>query len=853
MVDDFLLNSFISGNQVYLERPRINTLLEKAVQKPIVIMVAGAGYGKSLAAYTLVRKLTVRTAWIQFSEGDNISAHFWEKYVNAISAISRETANKLLEIGFPDTERQFHRYMTIPKADIITSEKYIFVYDDIHLIKDKAVLGFIEHSIATPFPNISSIIISRNELELDISKAEERGQVVYITEKDLRFSKDETSEYFKLLELRPSIQTVSTIYNDTEGWAFALHLAGLSLKHSKDAAYVPQSLQANIFKLIESEVVSPLSKELQKFLIKLSLIEHPIPDLLWEIAGKNNSLIDEMEQLGSFIRYDTYLGGYRIHHLFLDYLTKRQQELSEDEKRDVWIKAACWCLRNNHKIDAVQYHEKAGDYAGLLGAINTFPLVFSGQVALLLLGIMERAPAELYKTAPPAHVIRTRLLVSLGMFEKAENELRIIIARLEKENSLEIARTLTGCYNTLGFLGYLTCIQTCDYNYVRYFERAHYYSLLSGYQPSPPITVMNLSSYACRAASTKPGEIERYNNALGKMVIHISASINGCGYGMDDLAWGEFNFFRGDVSRAEQFLQRAVNKAHDRQQYEIEHCALFYLMRINLYRGTSDVVPNLLAQTDMLLTQKWYLNRSTYHDIVYGWFYIQTGMPEKIAPWLKSDFEESDLNSMNHGIEIIVKAKYHIAAKRYPAALADLKSRQDKYGTWSFVLARLEAKILVSICRYRMNDLEGAFHELEKAWELAKNNGLILPFAEMGKDMRALAGAALKHLTIKIPKMELKKIKCSASLYAKNIFSLSEIFQNTSLAKGKKTNRGTSLSPREKDVLAGLAQGLTREEIAGVSAISVNTVKSAIRSIYNKLGAVNKADAVRIAAEQGLL
>jgi LuxR family maltose regulon positive regulatory protein len=47
--------------------------------------------------------------------------------------------------------------------------------------------------------------------------------------------------------------------------------------------------------------------------------------------------------------------------------------------------------------------------------------------------------------------------------------------------------------------------------------------------------------------------------------------------------------------------------------------------------------------------------------------------------------------------------------------------------------------------------------------------------------------------------------------------------------------------------LEGLAQGLTREEIARNLSISVNTVKSAVRSVYNKLGAVNRADAVRIA------
>jgi LuxR family maltose regulon positive regulatory protein len=128
-----------------------------------------------------------------------------------------------------------------------------------------------------------------------------------------------------------------------------------------------------------------------------------------------------------------------------------------------------------------------------------------------------------------------------------------------------------------------------------------------------------------------------------------------------------------------------------------------------------------------------------------------------------------------------------------------------------------------------------------------------MPFTEMGKDMRALAGAALKEPSVAIPGAELEKIRRSAALYAKNIFLISEQYRADKLKDAKKTRGGAPLSPRELDVLTGLSQGLTREEIARVSAISINTVKSAVRSVYNKLGAVNRADAVRIATEKGIL
>jgi DNA-binding NarL/FixJ family response regulator len=54
-------------------------------------------------------------------------------------------------------------------------------------------------------------------------------------------------------------------------------------------------------------------------------------------------------------------------------------------------------------------------------------------------------------------------------------------------------------------------------------------------------------------------------------------------------------------------------------------------------------------------------------------------------------------------------------------------------------------------------------------------------------------------------------------------------------------------------VLKGLSQGLTREEIADDIRFSVSTVKNVIADLYTKLGAHNRADAVRIAGSAGFI
>ncbi|MBV9879203.1 MAG: response regulator transcription factor [Gemmatirosa sp.] len=61
------------------------------------------------------------------------------------------------------------------------------------------------------------------------------------------------------------------------------------------------------------------------------------------------------------------------------------------------------------------------------------------------------------------------------------------------------------------------------------------------------------------------------------------------------------------------------------------------------------------------------------------------------------------------------------------------------------------------------------------------------------------------------------------------------------------------LSPREREVLALLAQGLANKAIAPRLGISEHTVKAHVASIFEKLHAGTRAEAVVTAARQGLL
>ena len=64
---------------------------------------------------------------------------------------------------------------------------------------------------------------------------------------------------------------------------------------------------------------------------------------------------------------------------------------------------------------------------------------------------------------------------------------------------------------------------------------------------------------------------------------------------------------------------------------------------------------------------------------------------------------------------------------------------------------------------------------------------------------------------------------------------------------------GPGLTPRELDVLAGVARGERTKEIARRLGVSERTAWAYLTSIYNKLGVDSRASAVAVAMERGLL
>jgi DNA-binding NarL/FixJ family response regulator len=71
--------------------------------------------------------------------------------------------------------------------------------------------------------------------------------------------------------------------------------------------------------------------------------------------------------------------------------------------------------------------------------------------------------------------------------------------------------------------------------------------------------------------------------------------------------------------------------------------------------------------------------------------------------------------------------------------------------------------------------------------------------------------------------------------------------------QGRPTTQGVSLTERERDVIQRLARGMSNKEIAAALGVSERTVKFHVASLFTKLGASNRTEAVTRAVHAGLV
>ena len=832
----------------FLERPRIQRLFQEAARYPLVLICAGAGYGKTRALADFARGSAATIVWVQLAERDNIGSRFWENYVNTVSRVNQPYAKAISVLEFPDTDDKINKYHTVRQAHLEVKPRLV-VIDDAHFIEDPAVMYFLERMNAGLPPGTSLFFVTRSLLNFNVAPLAAKGLVFNINENELRFTENELTEYFRQQGIAPPPDELRIIHKDTGGWAFAVNLIVRSYQKAPAyQGYLRNAMKTSIFRLMEAENYNRCTERLQNFYIRLSLIEHLSLDLLRLLAKGDNGLIAEFERQSAYVRFDSYSNAYLIHHLFLEFLRGKQALLTEEEKRTTYKMAADWCNRNGFKIDAFAYYEKVGDYASIVGIFLELPTLVPYDIARYTAALFDRAPQEAFDRVSLLAAMHVRAVMRLGLLSEA----LALIEHYENrylglpEDDTFRNHTLGGIYFFWGILRTLLCATDDRYDFDVYYQKMDECLTRAPFDPGASAR-HPMGPWVCLTGSTRKGAPQDYIDALARAEVHLSHGLNGTMAGVSDLARGELLFYQANINDAEPFIVQGLERAQAHGQFELVQTALLYILRIALYQGNFPRAEQALNDMEELLGKSGYevANRFIIFDIALACYYAYLKLPERLPDWLKSRFAPFGHTYFIENFGNRAKTLYYYLRRNYPPLLAYMQEQRQREAV---LFGRVEMLALEACVHLQTKNRPKALAVLKEAYETAAPNDILMPFIRRGKDMRTLCSTALKEPGLGVPPGWLAMIMRKASSHAKR--------RSYSIAEYKRVNHieeDILLTPRELDILTDISHGLSRPEIAASHGISVNTVKMALHVVGEKLGAENLADLIRISAKRNLI
>jgi LuxR family maltose regulon positive regulatory protein len=147
----------------------------------------------------------------------------------------------------------------------------------------------------------------------------------------------------------------------------------------------------------------------------------------------------------------------------------------------------------------------------------------------------------------------------------------------------------------------------------------------------------------------------------------------------------------------------------------------------------------------------------------------------------------------------------------------------------------IEILILLAVAYEARGDGKAAATALGQALELAKPEGYVRIFLSVGPALNTLLRSS--------------QLSDDATQLARRLLATATPI--TAVASPRRP-LVDELSSRELDVLRLLRSDLSGPDIARELHVSLNTLRTHTKSIYTKLGATNRREAIRIAAEHGL-
>jgi LuxR family maltose regulon positive regulatory protein len=371
-----------------------------------------------------------------------------------------------------------------------------------------------------------------------------------------------------------------------------------------------------------------------------------------------------------------------------------------------------------------------------------------------------------------------------------------------------------------------------DYNDIKKMSEKHHIALkyLNGPSlfllPNTPWTFGNVSVLNMFWRET--GQLEKELDDMDKCMPIYSKIVQGHGVSANVVMRAEALLLQGYDEDAETLCHKALYLGRSKNQIVLSLCSELLLARIAILRGDLDSYQVALDSLNGYTVKP--VDRFVLRAVELCIMSLKLilGETKGLADWIYA------LESMEKVLYIqaipyghLLYGKLLLIEKRYNELYglsALMKGMAEKM---HYLLPQVYHLIFFAVAKYRQGKCAESKESLVRALNIALPDKVYLPFAEYGKEMLHLIELVRPLVS------DLKGVDHIIALCRRQNVGKEAI-------NGQFSPQKTLLTSREREIALLAKDGLTVKQIAECLFISTNTVKSALKNIYNKLGVHSK-------------
>jgi LuxR family maltose regulon positive regulatory protein len=345
-------------------RPRLFDLLDAGIaDRALTLLSAPPGAGKTmlLTSWLQHRAPEARLAFLTVREADR--APFWKQLLDAVrTAIEQDTLLYELDAPGDDASPAFIERFVEAVSEL--DEPLVLVVDDLHLASQTA-LAALDSVLRAPPAQLRLVAASRIDPPLGLHMLRVTGDLAEIRARTLAFDSAEAQQLFQAMGLEVDERDVATVIRTTEGFAAALRLLGISLQQRGDGDVVERFTvdERPMMEFLAEEVLALQPEDVRLFLLRTSIVDTLDGELANELSGRADGerVLERLFHGNVFVeRVPGDRHVYRYHQLFGALLRAEAAYEFGGELSELHERAASCLARRGHAVAAVQHGVDAG-------------------------------------------------------------------------------------------------------------------------------------------------------------------------------------------------------------------------------------------------------------------------------------------------------------------------------------------------------------------------------------------------------------------------------------------------------------------------------------------------------------